>query len=145
VCTLRGAGTVHTLPAERLGPGPLAIADARRHVCARMAEAGARPAEVELAALLTSEVMTNAVLYAPPVGAVDVHELHDRVRITVADSSAVPPTVRGDGAEGGWGLRLLERAALGWGHHPLGAGKCVWFEVPRTVGDPQPVGGDRAG
>jgi hypothetical protein len=58
------------------------------------------------------------------------------VRVEVADDSRVLPEPRGPGAGGGWGLKLVERLAAGWGAVHRGRGKVVWCElVPRLDHD----------
>lgn len=139
VCTEHDEGFHRSFPAGRLGPGAEAVADGRRYVRDRLTELGADPDLVETAALLASEVLTNAVLYAPPPVAVRMHLVGERVRITVVDSAAAPPVMREGDATGGWGLHLVERGAADWGFHREGAGKCVWFDVDLKAGDRQPV------
>jgi anti-sigma regulatory factor (Ser/Thr protein kinase) len=129
VCTDHDEGFDRSFPAGRLGPGAEAVADGRRYVRDRLAELGAGPELVETAALLASEVITNAVRYAPPPLSVRVHQAGDRIRIAVADRSAAPPVARAGDATGGWGLHLVARGAADWGHHRQGPGKCVWFEL----------------
>jgi anti-sigma regulatory factor (Ser/Thr protein kinase) len=129
VCTEHDEGIDRSFPPGRLGPGAEAISDGRRYVRDRLAELDASEAVVETAALLTSELLTNAVLYAPPPVAVRVHLVGGRVRIAVADSAARAPVMREGDATGGWGLHLIERGAADWGYHREAAGKCVWFEL----------------
>src|SRR4051794_33392026 len=86
----------------------------------------------EDAALLTSELATNAVIHARSPFDVTVH--HDRrvLRVTVADDVHHLPALREQPtAEGGRGLRLVQALASDWGCEPVpGDGKVVWFEVP---------------
>lgn len=87
----------------------------------------------ETALLLTSELVTNAVLHAggSPVLAVDVQPA--RLRVTVTDHGAplpAPPTSVPPLEESGRGLFLVETLAHRWGSDPQGAGgKAVWFEL----------------
>lgn len=132
MCTDHDEGIDRSFPPGRLGPGAEAVSDGRRYVRERLAELGASAAVVETAALLASEVLTNAVLYAPPPVSVRLHVLGDRIRVAVADSAARAPVMRDGDASGGWGLHLIERGAVDWGYHPQGEGKCVWFELDLT-------------
>jgi anti-sigma regulatory factor (Ser/Thr protein kinase) len=88
--------------------------------------------------LVLSEVVTNAIRYAP--GPIDVTMTHSAgvLRIDVADNAhdlgprRPPATVeqlRVD-AEGGRGLFLVEALSQRWGTTPIaGDGKLVWFEI----------------
>ncbi len=89
-------------------------------------------------ALLTSEIVTNAVRHAAGVLAMqldvslDVSLADGVVRVAVEDSASAQPAVRAAGAEdiGGRGLLLVEALAARWGSTPTERGKVVWFEFP---------------
>jgi anti-sigma regulatory factor (Ser/Thr protein kinase) len=130
MCLDQNVTFLRSYPAAALGPGAQAIADGRRYVVQRLTELGADEAQVQIAALLASEVLTNAVRHGPPPGDVQLHVREDRVRVSVSDGAEQAPVMREAGAHGGWGLHLLESGALDWGHHEQQTGKCVWFEVP---------------
>lgn len=89
----------------------------------------------EVALLLTSEVVSNAVLHAATRVALDMgwDEAAEVLRIGVHDGSPALPRVKppSAGAVGGRGMLLVERLARRWGATPDGdgAGKVVWFEV----------------
>ena len=88
----------------------------------------------EVALLLTSEVVSNAVVHAATRLALDVgwDEDAEVLRIEVHDGSAVVPQIRNptEGATGGRGMLLVERLARRWGTHAEGGGgKVVWFEL----------------
>jgi anti-sigma regulatory factor (Ser/Thr protein kinase) len=109
---------------------------ARHWVSARLSDL---PLEVaECAALLTSELVTNAVLHAATPLSVTLHVLTGRIRVDVADGSPVIPALKeyGPDAATGRGLTLFNTLASGWGVHPVPGGKIVWFELPVNV----PVG-----
>jgi anti-sigma regulatory factor (Ser/Thr protein kinase) len=90
---------------------------------------------VERAMLLTSEIVTNAVIHA----ATRV-ELHARVedgvlRVAVEDGDdRVPTALEEAGPEGGFGLHIVEELAEAWGVTRLAHGKAVWFEVKLAPG-----------
>ncbi len=91
------------------------------------------PAEVsECAALLTSELVTNAVLHAATPFTVTLHLMADRIRVDVADSSPVAPSLKdyATDAATGRGLTLFNTLASDWGVQPVMGGKIVWFELP---------------
>jgi GAF domain-containing protein len=96
---------------------------------------------VECAALLTSELVTNAVLHAATPLSVTLHMLDDRIRIDVADSSPTFPSMKDYGADAatGRGLTLFNTLASDWGVQPMDGGKIVWFELPVDYRD-TPVG-----
>jgi hypothetical protein len=103
---------------------------ARRWVTERLSDV---PTEVtECAALLTSELATNAVLHAATPFSVTVHLMADRIRIDVADGSTVVPSIKdyATDAATGRGLTLFDTLASDWGVQPVLGGKIVWFELP---------------
>ena len=87
----------------------------------------------EIALLLTSEVVSNAVLHAATRLALDVGWDEDAgvLRIEVRDGSPDLPEIRvpAPDATGGRGILLLERLARRWGARPEAEGKVVWFEL----------------
>jgi anti-sigma regulatory factor (Ser/Thr protein kinase) len=89
-------------------------------------------ADVDIASLLVTEIVTNAVLHALTPMTLRVEVSADAVRIEVRDGSELPPRLHAFSATAatGRGLRLLESLAVRWGvqHEPAG-GKVVWFEV----------------
>ncbi len=111
------------------------VADARHFVGARLVNWGLERVS-ETAALLTSEVLSNAILHAGPhrSGAgltVHLHSDSAMVRVEVVDWSTNVP-VLGDTAVGGLsgrGLLLLDALASSWGSTPNRDGKSVWFEI----------------
>lgn len=86
----------------------------------------------ECAALLTSELVTNAVLHAGTPLSVTLHFLSDRIRVDVADGSPIVPSVKDYGAHAatGRGLTLFATLATNWGVQEALGGKIVWFEIP---------------
>ncbi len=83
------------------------------------------------ASLLTSEVVTNALLHAKGPVTIEVEERGSGYRIAVSDNSSAPPTEKGyrtDDATGR-GLQLLDCLATSWGWEWTGPGKVVWFEL----------------
>ncbi|MEV5545448.1 ATP-binding protein [Streptomyces sp. NPDC052309] len=87
----------------------------------------------DLAALLVSELVTNALRHATgPIGVRLVRSSADGVlRVEVSDSLPEPPRERvaGPDDEGGRGLQLVASATRRWGTRPGEAGKTVWFEL----------------
>ncbi len=91
------------------------------------------PSEVTgYAALLTSELVTNAVLHAATPMCVTLHILSDRIRVDVADGNPAFPSLKeyGRDAATGRGLTLFNSLASNWGVQAVDGGKIVWFELP---------------
>ncbi len=105
------------------------VAAARRLVAATLDGQG--PGVVEEAVLLTSELVTNAVLHASTVVEVAITIDDQRLRVEVYDDSPLLPVVRPltPGATGGRGMPLVDALAHSWGVTPSPAGKTVWFEL----------------
>ena len=92
----------------------------------------------DTAALLVSEVVTNAVLHARTRLALELERRGSTVRVTVSDrSERLPQPRRADPEAGtGRGLGLVASLATAWGTAP-GAEpwrKDVWFELPTDPG-----------
>jgi anti-sigma regulatory factor (Ser/Thr protein kinase) len=120
----------------RLPPESPSAAAARRFVVAELA---AEPPDVrDAAALLASELVTNAVLHANTDFEVSVTRSPRTLRVEVSDESDRPPVLRNYGLEAatGRGLRLVDRLASSWGVERRGFGKSVWFELEAGT-DPQ--------
>jgi DNA-binding NarL/FixJ family response regulator len=87
----------------------------------------------DVVGLLTSELVTNAILHAHSEIELSVSMTPDAIRIDVADNSAVLPNPRTPAEEdtSGRGLGLVEALATAWGVDERPGGKSVWFELPR--------------
>ncbi len=81
--------------------------------------------------LLTSEIVSNALLHAGTRMQVLVHRDGPGVRVEVVDGSPVPPVRRrrSSSATTGRGVQLLDSLADEWGWTPEAEGKLVWFRV----------------
>lgn len=93
---------------------------------------------VQVAVLLTSEVVTNAVLHASPYAAdgrvrLVVEGDEELARVEVTDGFGGLPVADGGrvGRASGRGIMLVDLLATRWGVTPGGEGKTVWFEVSR--------------
>ena len=86
---------------------------------------------LDTALLLTSEVVSNAVLHARTEIALVVVVEPPVVRVEVADDEERPPELRLSTEEdtSGRGMMLVELLSAAWGVRPFDGGKCVWFEV----------------
>jgi anti-sigma regulatory factor (Ser/Thr protein kinase) len=116
-------------PPERHSPR-----DARGFVAAYLDEWHCAAAG-DVALLLVSELVTNAVLHAQTETEVEVGRFDDTVRIAVSDG--VPAGIDPEagrhpsrvGAPSGRGLRIVDGLADRWGVSTSDVGKTVWFEV----------------
>ena len=92
----------------------------------------------DVALLLTSELVTNAILHARTPVQLGVLVDGDRALICVADrlpeSPALSPRAHSHDRPGGRGLALVEDLADTWGTTTYTGGKTVWF-VLQTAGD----------
>jgi anti-sigma regulatory factor (Ser/Thr protein kinase) len=92
------------------------------------------------AALLTSELVTNAVAHASTRVKVKVQVKRDprRARVEVYDGDHHRPAPRALSTDGesGRGLAIVDAVADDWGVTPLrGNGKVVWFELALETDD----------
>jgi len=89
----------------------------------------------DVVGLLTSELVTNAILHAHSEIELNVRLTPDAIRIDVADQSAEIPSMRLAAEEdtSGRGLGLVEALATSWGVDERPGGKSVWFELPRPA------------
>lgn len=103
---------------------------ARRFVTDLLPQWDADEDTVELAALLVTELVTNATRHSD--GHVELRvSFQDRLRVAVFDDSHRLPTLRrpGEWEPNGRGLQLVEALAARWGVEPEEGGKTVWFEL----------------
>ncbi|WP_432093027.1 ATP-binding protein [Streptomyces sp. bgisy100] len=96
------------------------------------------PDQADVAELLISELVTNALVHTDSGAEVTavlvqgrVARTANRLRVEVRDFVPRRPAVRKPGSEatGGRGLVLVESLADSWGVQPQGPGKVVWFEL----------------
>jgi anti-sigma regulatory factor (Ser/Thr protein kinase) len=112
---------------------PSSVPQARRYVAQALSRHPLGADTTQTVLLLTSELVTNAVVHAGTEIELSVHVEENRnvVRVVVTDGSPNPPLLRSARytSDGGRGLRLLAELADAWGTTPAGTGKDVWFEV----------------
>lgn len=124
-------------------PGvPGSAGRARRFVAAALTDAG-RPEAVEVAVLLVSELVSNAVLHAGTDLEVVVRILPDRVAVEVHDQGGGRAVRRRYSKLSGTGrgLLLVDELARDWGTVVTSGGKFVWFELDLAGAPAQGVGG----
>lgn len=131
VLTTQAAGP----PLLELALPPVAASAAQARTAVR-AVVGARAlGRADDAALLVSEICTNAIKHARSELTLRVWAEPARLRISVEDreGATLPKpgrAARGDPeAESGWGLLLVEALADAWGVQTTPGGKRVWFDL----------------
>lgn len=105
---------------------------AREQLKTWLESAGVPRQKIDDILLCTSELVTNAVTHAasaPTLSAALVDS--GCVAIEVADESARHPVKRTGGADGGFGIRVVDAIATRWGATATSEGKIVWalFDV----------------
>lgn len=89
----------------------------------------------EAVTLAVSELVTNSLVHGRLADdeTIEVGVLcgRERVRVWVAARSEpfTPPPARSAGADGGWGLWLVDSVVCSWGVWQQGPRMVVWFEV----------------
>jgi hypothetical protein len=126
-------------PAEvsrRFPNAPVAVRHARSFVADTLAGWG-RADLVDAAALVVTELATNAVRHTPSDFSVSLLRTNDAVRVAVGDSDPVPPRPRVGGIDepNGRGLLLVDGMTACWGYDVVGAGKVVWADMSGTPAD----------
>ncbi|MET8908213.1 ATP-binding protein [Micromonospora sp. NPDC004551] len=113
-----------------LPPGVHAPAVARRRLTGVLLGWGFRDEVwLEQAALIVSELVTNAVRHGGGCLSLAA-EAHDtRVLLSVADGSSVAPRQRTPDDNGGRGLPVIEALSAQWGVREHQGGKQVWVEL----------------
>ena len=86
----------------------------------------------DTAALLVSELVTNAIVHGRSAVQLRVAMLESTIRVEVNDTSVHAPCLAPSSPcePGGYGLPLVDSLADQWGYEVIpGQGKRVWFEL----------------
>jgi hypothetical protein len=138
MCDATPEATV-TLPSSVLAPS-LARDFVERHICPHHGDTAEGAVK-----LVTSELVTNAVLYGEPPVSIRLACAEREIRVEVADGNDQKPVI--SGSHEGLGLLLVRKVANDWGTLGTTSGKIVWCAVPTGI-LPLPVPragtGDRA-
>lgn len=142
-----------------LAAHPGSPAQARRLTRSRLTGWSVCEDTCDTAALVVSELVTNAIVHTASNQIVcELHDGDDLVRISVRDEGFAPgephPSPQRPEEEHGRGLLLVEALCCAWGAQEHGPGLVVWAELPRTavtaggtnesVGDQEAVDGHKA-
>jgi hypothetical protein len=119
----------------------------------RLSDWGACGDTCDSAALIVSELVTNAIVHTASENVVcELHDGAELVRIAVRDEGCAPgephPSPRRPEEEHGRGLLLVEALCRAWGAQETGPGLLVWAELPRRAAPSAPrdlsCSGDRS-
>ena len=121
----------------RLPPSPEAAGLARKFISDFCAAAELPDRICNDAALMVSELVTNAVIHGRTTATVEVHRPADTLRVTVRDDNPQLPAIGenpnlddpGLDAESGRGLLIVSKTAIRWGIEAGDGGKAIWFEL----------------
>ena len=115
-----------TLPAELVS-----VRAARRFVRQQCLALRLAAQRCDDAVLLTSELVTNAVLHGRSEVCVEVSGSGDGMRVAVLDENSRRPVMVAEDPDAldGRGLALVQAVADRWGVEERPIGKAVWFEL----------------
>ena len=117
----------------KTGGGPTHVYGSVREARAAIFALGLSTELEERAALVVSELATNAVVHARGLLYVRIWYAHGCLRLEVADRSEVAPKPGpgpGSGAAmSGRGLMIVAALTKAWGWAPRDGGKVVWAEL----------------
>jgi anti-sigma regulatory factor (Ser/Thr protein kinase) len=107
-----------------------------RQLMSRVSCATHHATTLDVAQLLVSEVVTNAVLHGTPPITLQITCIEDvGLRVDVTDAAPSTPVLQhlGVAADHGRGVALMDMLSDEWGVEPLDPGKRVWFRLtPRS-------------
>ena len=120
---------VESMEHLHLDPVPRVVAEARTFI---RDQAPAMPADLtDILVLLTSELVTNAVIHARTPIEVGITVTDRSLIVTVHDEDLNRAPARA-GREGGWGLGLVRELAEDSAmEEHVGEGKTAWFRLSR--------------
>ncbi|HET6856405.1 MAG TPA: ATP-binding protein [Streptomyces sp.] len=117
---------------RRLGRADLTAVPEVRRALRELLRLRGDPGRAETAELLTTELVTNALVHTEHDAEVTVTLTLSKLRVEIRDFVARHPTmhraVTDDGTHGR-GLVLVQALADAWGVRSQGVGKVVWFDL----------------
>ncbi len=131
-----------------LAAHPGSVAQARRLTYARLSGWSVCADTCDNAALVISELVTNAIVHTASGRVVcELHDHDDMVRIAVHDEGCAPgeprPSPQRPDEEHGRGLLLVDALCRAWGAQEHGPGLLVWAELPRRTDTGEDTGEPR--
>src|SRR3954452_25571725 len=117
---------------RRLGRADLRAVPEARRALRELLRTWGRPGRSEIAELLTSELVTNAVIHTDHDALLTATVGPRGLRVEVRDFVSRRPRPRVPNADDGThgrGLLLVQSLADAWGVRAHGVGKVVWFEL----------------
>ena len=112
---------------------PESVAKARKFITDFCRATNLAPEVCETAALLVSELVTNAIIHGRTAATIEAHRPGAHLRVTVHDTNPALPPAGGRpnlSRESGRGLQIVSLLAADWGVESTDAGKAVWFTLP---------------
>ena len=104
---------------------------ARRFLVETLTHWGCSQVVIDQAALVVTELATNAVLHAGSAFTVTARLQEGAVHLAVHDADTLPSTAdRRPSAEAGRGLGVVAALATRWGVDPSPDGKVIWADLP---------------
>ncbi|GKQ36166.1 ATP-binding protein [Streptomyces sp. A012304] len=117
---------------RRLGRADLRAVPETRRALRELLRHWGEPGQSDTAELLTSELVTNALVHTDHDAVLTATVSPEGLRVEVRDFVARHPRPRAqttDDGTHGRGLVLVESLADAWGVRAHGVGKVVWFEL----------------
>ena len=112
---------------------PASVREARVFTGDVLGDGEVESSVIEMAVLMVSELVTNAVVHARGSICVTVHADAHWVRIEVEDQGRGRPVLHPAKRDqlDGRGLMVVDKLATDWGTEQRATHKVVWFEIAR--------------
>lgn len=117
---------------RKVGCADLTAVPEVRHALRELLRKWGGPGASAVAELLTSELVTNALVHTDHGAVVTATVVPEQLRVEVRDfvpGLDVPHALPADDRTNGRGLVLVQALADSWGVEDQGVGKVVWFEL----------------
>ncbi|MEW1905659.1 MULTISPECIES: ATP-binding protein [unclassified Streptomyces] len=117
---------------RKVGCADLTAVPEVRHALRELLRKWGDPGASDVAELLTSELVTNALVHTDHGAVVTATVVPEQLRVEVRDfvpGLTAPEAPPADDRTNGRGLVLVQALADSWGVEDRGVGKVVWFEL----------------